>query len=151
MGLSLGGAAEAAQVSKTAIKNWIEQGKLVASKGDDGSYDIDPDELQKVVAKRASGKKGSKPAKDTSPSETPVKAASASVREAQLQGQVDVLQAEKVALQEALRKSEVLNDRLMNQIEDLQEKYNESVTRAQLLLEGPLKAVTERKKLFGIF
>lgn len=151
MGLSLGGAAEAAKVSRTAIKNWIDSGKLVASKGDDGSYDIDPDELQKVVAKRSSGKKGSKPAKASESSETPVKSDVASVREAQLLGEIEVLKAKYEAEQQMLRKAEVLNDRLMNQIEDLQEKYNESVTRAQLLLEGPLKAVTERKKLFGIF
>lgn len=44
----MGQAAHAAKVSKTTIRRAIENGRLSASRQDDGSYAIDPAELHRV-------------------------------------------------------------------------------------------------------
>ncbi len=48
MGYSLAEAAEASKKSKMTIQRAIKNGKISASKRDDGSYDIDPSELHRV-------------------------------------------------------------------------------------------------------
>lgn len=143
MSLSLGQAASKAGVSKPTIKNWIKAGKLSGTKADDGTYSIDPSELERVILYRKAEEKP-KDTEETKVDDKPNFKGGTSI-------ELEVLKAEKLALQEALRKSENMVERLMNQNEDLQEKYAEAVNRSQLLLEGPLKAVTEKKKFLGIF
>lgn len=143
MSLSLGQAAVKAGVSKPTIKNWIKSGKLSGSKADDGTYSIDPSELERVILTRKADEKPNPSNEPETNSKPTISVSSAT--------ELEVLRAEKAALQEALRKSENMVERLMNQNEDLQEKYNEQVVRSQLLLEGPLKAISTRKKFLGIF
>ena len=48
MAHTLGQAAKAAGVSKTTLRRAIENGRLSASRNDDGSYEIDPAELHRA-------------------------------------------------------------------------------------------------------
>ena len=52
MPFSLSKAAKVAGVSKTTIHKWVKNGKLSATKGTDGTYSIDPSELERVTSAR---------------------------------------------------------------------------------------------------
>lgn len=50
--LSLGQAAKHAGVSKTSLSRWIEKGKITAEKQTDGSYLIDPSEIDRINSEK---------------------------------------------------------------------------------------------------
>jgi hypothetical protein len=52
---TLGQAAKAAGVSKTTLRRAIENGRLSASRNDDGSYEIDPAELHRAFPSHSDG------------------------------------------------------------------------------------------------
>lgn len=109
MSYTLGEAAKAAGFSKPTLSRAIKNGKLSAKRLDDGSYSIDPAELERW--KDANGHRNANSKRYKTPEETP-----------ETPNQNSALQAEVEALREKIRSSDVEKGYLEQRIEDLKER-----------------------------
>ena len=183
MALTLGQAAKIANVSKPTMSKWLKGGKLSGSKNKDGVYQIDKSELDRFLAFYRSektllasvnsngnlGVNTSKP-NSTNATETPQKNttgveaidALTKIDAIKYVAALEVIKAEKAALQKALAKSEQQYEHLEARMDNMQASYEETLRRVTSLIEdkrpAPERVATEateapkkRKKFLGIF
>ncbi len=106
MSYTLGEAAKTAGFSKPTLSRAIKNGKLSAKRLDDGSYSIDPAELERW--KDANGHRNASVKRSKTQGETP--------------SQNSALQAEVEALREKIKSSDIEKGYLEQRIEDLKER-----------------------------
>lgn len=109
MSYTLGEAAKAAGFSKPTLSRAVKNGKISAKRLDDGSYSIDPSELERW--KDANGHRNAKKKRFATPIETP---------ETPMQN--SALQAEIEMLRERIKTGEMERDFLEQRVEDLKER-----------------------------
>lgn len=114
MNYTLGEAAKAAGFSKPTLSRAIKNGKLTAKKLEDGSYQINPSELERW--KEANGHRNTQKTQIKTPPETPN-------RNSALQSEVEALlqQLETSKLERARER-----DQLVDQIEDLRTRLTKA-------------------------
>lgn len=127
MKYSLSEAAKATGKNKTTIQRAIKNGKISASKGDSGAYEIDPSELHRVfpatVAQRDAQHKQSN---DTQQKEI---ASSNSALD-----RVVELEKELAVTRERANGLEVQKDQMVDTISDLRKRLDSSESRVTALL-----------------
>jgi len=141
MSYTLGEAAKAAGFSKPTISRAIKNGKMSAKRLDDGSYSIDPSELERW--KDANGHRNAKKKRIVTQGETP---------ETPIQN--SALQAEVEALRERIKSGEMERGFLEQRVEDLKERAEraerkEDQLHALLADLRPKASDAPRKGFFG--
>ena len=111
MKLTLGQAAKHTGINKSTLSRYIKQGKISAEKQDDGSYQIDPSELDRLKDIRRTDNSFGTP----------------DMQQTETRRETRVFQREIELLREQLRDKERI-------IEDLREERNEWRRQAQMLL-----------------
>jgi excisionase family DNA binding protein len=139
MSYTLGEAAKTAGYSKPTLSRAIKNGKLSAKRLDDGSYSIDPSELERW--KDANGHRNTKVKKIATLSETPETPVHNST-----------LQAEVEALRERIKAGEMERGFLERRVEDLKERAERAERKEDqlhtLLVDLRPKAPDARRKGF---
>ena len=140
MNYTLGEAAKAAGFSKPTLSRAIKNGKLTASKLEDGSYQINPSELERW--KEANGHRNTQKTRIKTPPETP-----------ETPNRNSAVQSEVEALRQQLETSELERarerDQLVDQIEDLRTrltKADEERTRLTAILTDQRQQPAEPPK-----
>lgn len=85
--MTLGEAAKQAGISKSTLSRAIKSGKISASRGEDGSYSIDPAELFRVYPPQHATHSGNVPmTRDATPTATPATPGEISALKAEIEG-----------------------------------------------------------------
>ena len=156
MALTLGQAAKIANVSKPTMSKWLKDGKLSGTKNDEGVYEIDKSELDRFLAfhrskqtllsdvsgngklgvssRKANASEASPEAPTTS---TGIEALDAltNANEVKYVAAIEILKAERAALQKALAKSEQQYEHLEARMDDMQATYEETLRNVTRLIE----------------
>jgi len=147
MSYTLGEAAKAVGLSKPTLSRAVKNGKLAANRLDDGSYQINPSELERW--RDANGHRNTAKTRVKTPNETPETPSQNSA----WQGEIDALRKQ-LEMAGAERTRE--RDQLVDQIEDLRTrltKADEERTRLTAILTDQREKPAEipRKGLFARF
>ncbi len=132
MKYSLSDAAKATGKNKTTIQRAIKNGKISASKGESGAYEIDPAELHRVFPP-ATAHRVAPQAKSNDAQHPPVALeTNALERIAELERELAVAQSRTVSLEEQ-------RQQMTETIEDLRGRLDRSEERTTALLAAPSK------------
>lgn len=124
MSYTLGEAAKAVEFSKPTLSRAIKNGKLSAHRLDDGSYQIDPAELERW--KDGNGHRNGSKKRTVTPSDTPV------TQHETLDS--SALQIEVATLQEQLRSAETARGFLEDRVADLRDRAERAEGKEDRLL-----------------
>lgn len=127
MKYSLSGAASATGKNKTTIQRAIKSGKISASKGDNGSYEIDPSELHRVFPAVATGAIA-QPTKSNDTQHTPNTSTNSDL------ARVLELEKELAVAHERANGLEAQKDQMADTINDLRKRLDSSEGRITALL-----------------
>ncbi|MFV1571031.1 MULTISPECIES: hypothetical protein [Phaeobacter] len=138
MKYSLSEAAKATGKNKTTIQRAIKNGKISASKGDSGSYEIDPSELHRVFPPIVAQHNQSN---DTQQTELPLD-------NSRLE-RIAELEKELAVARERANGLEVQKDQMVDTINDLRKRLDSSEGRVTALLTDNRPQRSFLSRLFG--
>jgi len=157
MPFSLSKAAKVAGVSKTTVHKWVKTGKLSASKGVDGTYNIDRSELERVTSARK--QVTSTP---VTPDVTPDDSTSSNqaldlsiyrsntINEVKYAAALEAVSHERKLLREQVNELRQRAEAAEERSEAAAERYHDSIKTITRLLEDK-REPQQRKKFLGIF
>lgn len=138
MKYSLSEAAKATGKNKTTIQRAIKSGKISASKGDSGSYEIDPSELHRVFPPTVAQRDQSN---DTQHPKSPL--------DNNRLERIAELEKELAVARERANGLEVQKDQMVDTINDLRKRLDSSEGRVTALLTDNRPQRSFLSRLFG--
>lgn len=130
MKYSLSDAAKATGKNKTTIQRAIKSGKVSATKGDSGAYEIDPAELHRVFPPATTQRDAQHPISNGTQQPVIASESNALARIAELEKELAVAQSRGISLEEQ-------RQQMSETIEDLRGRLNRSEERITNLLAAP--------------
>ena len=157
MPFSLSKAAKVAGVSKTTVHKWVKTGKLSASKGVDGTYNIDRSELERVTSARKQVTSTPVTSDVTPDDSTSSNQAldlsiyrSNTINEVKYAAALEAVSHERKLLREQVNELRQRAEAAEERSEAAAERYHDSIKTITRLLEDK-REPQQRKKFLGIF